>query len=136
MQAAKNFQASKKEEKLKKQKSIAEKRTQIIINKALKEKTKLNRSSFAAEKRRLKNETLQTKAVERQAQNELKIMAARFKQLIVRLKLSNKDVEGVMNDQTKVIYDEGEMTTAKEEDEAILITSRGRRVRSSKFHDT
>lgn len=38
MQAARNFQASKKEEKSKKQKKIAEKRTQSIINKVQKEK--------------------------------------------------------------------------------------------------
>ena len=72
MQAAKDFQALKKEEKLKKQENIAKKRAQTVINKVLKEKAKVNRSLLVVEKRRLKKETMETKTIEKQTQNELK----------------------------------------------------------------
>ena len=67
VQAARNFQASKKEKKFKKQKKITEKRAQSIINKVQKEKAKLEQSLIAAKKRQWKDEALQTKAVEKQA---------------------------------------------------------------------
>ena len=135
VQAARNFQASKEEEKLKKQEEIAEKRAQTVINKAMKEKEKQNRSLLAAEKRRLKEEDLLAKAVEKQAQNELKTVASRPRQLIVRLKLPNRDANKVVDDQSGVIYDEGDIAIGEEKDEVVLVTSRGRRVRPPKFHD-
>lgn len=87
VQAARNFQASKEEEKLKKQEDIAGKRAQTVINKVLKEKEKLNWFLLAVEKQRLKNESLQAKTVEKQTQHELQMIVARSRSLIVRLKL-------------------------------------------------
>ena len=134
VQAAKDFQTSKEEEKLKKQEDIAEKRAQTVINKALKEKAKVDRSLLAAEKRRLKKEAMEAKAVEKQAQNELKMVAFRPRQLIVKLKMPTRDLEKMKNDQWEVIDDEDEENGGEEKNEAILITSRGRRVRPPKFH--
>ena len=88
-----------KKEKLKKQKNIAEKRAQIVINKVLKKKAKVNRFLFAAEKRRLKKEAMKTKAIEKQTQNKLKIIVFRSRQLIVKLKMPIKDLEKMKNDQ-------------------------------------
>ena len=98
MQATRNFQTSKKKKKLQKKQEITKKRTQIVINKVLKEKVKQKRFLAAAEKRRLKEKALRAKAVEKQAQNELNFAATRPRQLIVRLKLPRTgSIEGGMS---------------------------------------
>ena len=58
VQAARNFQASKEDKKLKKQEKVAEKRAQSVINKVQKEKAKLEQSLIAAKKRQWKDEAL------------------------------------------------------------------------------
>lgn len=83
----------------------------------------------------MKDESLQARAVEKQAQTELKKVAARPRQLIVRFRLPNRDPIEMINDQTGVIHDEGDVAIAEEEKGVVLITSKGRRVRPPKFHD-
>ena len=135
VQAAKDFQALKEEEKLKKQENIAEKRAQIVINKALKKKAKVDRFLLAVEKRRLKKETMKAKAVEKQAQNKLKMVAFRPWQLIVKLKMPTKGLEKMKDDQWEVINDKNDENKGEGKNETILITFKGRRVRPPKFHD-
>lgn len=101
----------------------------------MKKKKKLHRSFLVVERRRLKNENFQTRTIEKQTQIELKTIISRFRQLIVKLKLFNKDLIQMINDQTKMIHDEKNVTIAKKEKKVILITFKRKRVRSSKFHD-
>ena len=75
--------------------------------------------------------------VEKQAQNELKIAAARPRQLLVRLKLpditsrASRDFKWAVNE---VINETEVAVVGRKKDKAILTTSRGRRVRPPKKH--
>ena len=78
---------------------MTEKRAQIIANKTLKNKEKQERALIAAKKRQFNEKRQKTKEFEKQTQNELKFAANRFKQLIIRLKLSSTDTKKMNNYQ-------------------------------------
>lgn len=135
VQTARNFQVSKEQKKLKKQKNLVEKRAQSVVNKALKEKAKFERSSAAVEKRRLKDEVLQTKAAEKQTQKKFNFAARRSQQLIVKPKMSNRSSKEVINDYGHVANDDEGTASGKGKNENVLTTLRGRRVRPPKIYD-
>ena len=132
VQAARVFQASKDEEKSRRQEDIAEKRAQTAVNKILKDKEKQERALIAAEKRQFNQERRQAKEAEKQAQNELKSAATRPKQLVVRLKLPSTGPKQVDNEQMQAQEAIGEAVVPGEGEGAIITTSRGRRVRAPK----
>ena len=132
VQAARVFQASKDEEKSRRQEDIAEKRAQAAANKTLKDKEKQERALIAAEKRQFNQERRQAKEAEKQAQNELKSAATRPKQLVVRLKLPSTGPKQVDNEQMQAQEAIGEAVVPGEGEGAIITTSRGRRVRAPK----
>ena len=130
VQAARAYQASKDEEKSRRQEDINEKRAQAAVNKTLKEQQKQQRALAAAERRRLNAEVKQAKAVEKQAQNELRSAANRPKQLVVRLKLPSTGPNQVDNDQMQAQEAIGKAVVPEGGEGAISTTSRGRRVRA------
>lgn len=133
VQAARNFQASKEQEKLKRQKYLVKKRAQSVVNKALKKKAKFERSSAAAEKRRLKNEALQAKAAEKQTQKEFNSTTRRPRKLIIKSKMPNRSSKEILNDYGHVANDDGGAASEKKKNESVLTTLRSRRVRSPKI---
>ena len=135
MQTIKIFQALKNEKKSRKQKDIAEKRAQTAVNKILKDKKKQERALIAAEKRQFNQKRRQIKKTEKQTQNELKFAAIRLKQLVVRLKLSSTDSKQMNNKQMQTQKTIDETVISRENEDAIIIISRDRRVCASKNFD-
>ena len=99
MQAIKIYQVAKDEKKSRKQENMTEKRAQIIVNKILKNKEKQERALIAAKKRQFNEKRQKIKEIEKQTQNELKFAANKFKQLIVKLKLSCTNTKKMNNNQ-------------------------------------
>ena len=138
MQAIKIYQAAKDEKKSRKQENMTEKRAQIIANKILKNKEKQERALIAAKKRQFNEKRQKAKEIEKQAQNELKFAANRSKQLVVRLKLPSTGTKKVNNHQIQAQKTDGEAVIFEEfeeDEDAISITSRDRRMRASKQFD-
>ena len=99
MQAIKVYQAAKDEEKSRKQEDIAEKCAQIIANKILKNKEKQERVLIAAKKRQFNAKRRKIKKIEKQTQKKLKFAANKFKQLIIKFKLSFTNLKQTNNDE-------------------------------------
>ena len=135
MQTIKIYQAAKDEEKSRKQENIAEKRAQIIANKILKNKEKQERALIAAKKRQFNAKRRKIKKIEKQTQKKLKFAASRLKQLIVRLKLSFTDSKQTNNDEMQAQKTINETVIPGENEDAISITSRERRMRASRQFD-
>ena len=114
---------------------MTEKRAQIIVNKILKNKKKQKRALIAAKKRQFNKKRQKTKELEKQTQNELKFAANRSKQLVIRLKLSFTDTKKMNNHQIQAQKTSGETVILEENEGAISITSRDRKVRASKQFD-
>ena len=135
IQTIKVYQTSKDEKKSRKQENISEKRAKAAVNKILKQQQKQQRAFAAAKRRRFNEKTKQTWAIQKQIQNKLKFAANKFKQLIVRLKLSSANSKQMNNNQmqTQKISDKT-MIREKNKDE-ISIISRKRRMRASKHFD-
>ena len=135
MQTIKIYQAAKDEEKSRKQENIAEKRAQIIANKILKNKEKQKRVLIAAKKRQFNAKRRKIKKIEKQIQKKLKFAASKLKQLIVRLKLSFTDSKQTNNDEMQAQKTINETVIPGENEDAISITSRERRMRASRQFD-
>ena len=135
VQTIKIYQAAKNEEKSRKQKNIAEKRAQIIANRILKNKEKQERALIAAKKRQFNAKRRKIKKIEKQTQKKLKFAASRLKQLIVRLKLSFTDSKQTNNDEMQAQKTINETVIPGENEDAISITSRERRMRASRQFD-
>ena len=135
VQTIKVFQILKNEEKSRRQENIAEKRAQIAVNKILKNKEKQERALIAAEKRQFNQKRRQIKKTEKQAQNELKFAAIKLKQLVIKLKLSSTDSKQMNNEQMQTQKTIDETVISRENENAIIIISRDRRVRASKNFD-
>ena len=135
VQAIKVYQAAKNEKKSPKQENMTEKRAQIIANKILKNKEKQERALIAAKKRQFNEKRQKTKEIEKQTQKKLKFAANRLKQLIVRLKLSFTDSKKMNNHQIQTQKTSDETVIFEEDEGAISITSRDKRVRASKHFD-
>ena len=117
---------------------MTEKRAQIIANKILKNKEKQERALIAAKKRQFNEKRQKIKEIEKQTQNELKFAANKFKQLIVKLKLSSTDTKKMNNHQIQTQKTDDETVILEEfekSEDAISITSRDRRMRASKQFD-
>ena len=132
VQAARAYQASKDEEKSRKQEDMAEKRAQTVANKTLKDKEKQKRALIAAKKRQFNEERREARAVEKQAQNELRSAASRPKQLMIRLKLPSTGPKQVDKHQMQAQEASGKAVVPEGGEGAISTTSRGRRVRAPK----
>ena len=101
----------------------------------MKNKEKQERALIAAEKRQFNQKRRQTKKAEKQTQNELKFAAIRLKQLVVKLQLSSTDSKQMNNEQMQTQKTIDETVISKENENAIIIISRDRRVRASKNFD-
>ena len=135
MQTIKIYQAAKNEKKSRKQKDIAEKRAQIIVNRILKNKEKQKRALIVAKKRQFNAKRRKIKKTKKQIQKKLKFAMNRFKQLIIKFKLLFTNLKQTNNDEMQTQKTIDETVISRKNEDAISITSRERRKRASKQFD-
>ena len=75
------------------------------------------------------------KKTEKKTQNELKFAAIKLKQLIIKLKLSFTNLKQINNKQMQTQKTFDETVISKENENAIIIILRDKRMRASKNFD-